>query len=225
MIDGKYGKVLNIVLIVSAVLVVGLLGFWGIQIYQKHSINKEAGQAVDEFIQDRKPTNKTKDETTGAVSLNINDVDISNELSSNSKLAKKTYKGFTMDGILEIPKISLRYPILDRATDASMKVAVGINYGVGLNKVGNTVIMGHNSKNGLFFSDLNKLANGDSIYVTDNDDLKIKYIIYNIYETSSEDLDYFTRDTAGKREISLSTCLEDTTERLVIWAREAENQS
>ncbi|MBR3325141.1 MAG: sortase [Clostridia bacterium] len=218
MIDKKYSKVLNIVLIISAVILVVGLGVWGFTIYQQYNTNKEAGEAVDDFITDR---SKNKTNTVGDVSLNVNDLDISNYAGDNSKLAKKTYKGFTMDGILEIPKINLRYPILDRATDASMKVAVGINYGT-LNKVGNTVIMGHNSKNGLFFSNLNKLSKGDPVYVTDNDDLKIKYIIYNIYETSAEDLDYFTRDTAGKREISLSTCLEDSSQRLVIWAREEE---
>lgn len=219
--EKKYGKLINIVLIVSAVVVVGLLGFLGYQLYQQYFINKDAGQAVNDFIGNRTATNKTN---VGDVSLNINDLDVTNG-SGDPRLAKKTYKGFTMDGVLEIPKINLRYPILDRATDASMKVAVGINYGVGLNKVGNTVIMGHNSKNGLFFSNLNKLTNGDPVYVTDNDDLKVKYTIYNMYETTAEDLDYFTRDTGGKREISLSTCLEDSSERLVIWAREAENQN
>ena len=223
MIDKKYSKVLNIVLIVSAVILVIGLAIWGYSVYQKYFIEKEAGEAVNDFIGDR---NRNQNNVVGDVSLNINDLDISNYTGDNSKLARKTYKGFTMDGILEIPKISLRYPILDRATDASMKVAVGINYGVGLNKVGNTVIMGHNSANGTFFSNLNKLANGDPVYVTDNDDLKIKYIIYYIYETTAEDLDYFTRDTAGKREISLSTCLrpDQTDQRLVIWAREEEKQ-
>ena len=154
MIDKKYSKVLNIVLIISAVILVVGLGVWGFTIYQQYNTNKEAGEAVDDFITDR---SKNKTNTVGDVSLNVNDLDISNYAGDNSKLAKKTYKGFTMDGILEIPKINLRYPILDRATDASMKVAVGINYGT-LNKVGNTVIMGHNSKNGLFFSNLNKLS-------------------------------------------------------------------
>ena len=225
MFKGKYGKALNIALIVSAVVLILGLGFWGYQIYKKYYIDKEAGQAVDDFINDKKrPQNTTNSTVTGDVSLNINDLDVSNYTGDNSKLAKKTYKGFTMDGVLEIPKISLKYPVLDRATDASMKVAVGINHGVGLNKVGLTVIMGHNSKNGLFFSNLNKLSENDIIYIIDNDDLRVRYKIYEMFETTSENLDYFSRDTAGKREIALSTCLEDPTQRLVIIAREDENQ-
>lgn len=223
--DKSYNKVLNIVLIVSAVIIILLLGFWGWQIYNKYYINRNANQAVNEFVEAVEQRNKNITNDLGNISLNINDLDVSNYTGTNSKIAKKTYKGFTMDGILEIPKISLKYPILDRATEASMNVAVGINYGPGLNKPGNTVIMGHNSNNGIFFSNLDKLVNGDAVYITDNDGLRLKYDIYNIYTTSSEDLDYFTRDTAGKREISLSTCLSnDTSNRLVIWAREAEQR-
>jgi len=220
MLDKKYNKVLNIVLIISAVVIIGLLGFWGYQIYKKYYINKEANEAINEFIGDVKIKQENE---IGNVTLSINDLDIE-ETSGNKKIAKKTYKGFTMDGVLEIPKINIRYPILDRATEASMNVAVGINFTTsGLNKPGNTVIMGHNSSNGLFFSTLDQLVNGDPIYITDNDGFKVKYIIYNMYQTSAEDLDYLTRDTAGKREISLSTCLtNDTSNRLVIWAREEE---
>ena len=49
---------------------------------------------------------------------------------------------------------------------------------------------------------------------------KIKYTIYNIYNTTSQDFDYANRDTAGKREVSLTTCTDDVNARLVIWAKE-----
>lgn len=220
--ENKYGKAVNIAIIVGAVLVVGLLGFLGYKMYQKFYINKEAGEAINDFIGEFE---KSNDIDYGNVSLDVNDLDITDYSGNNGKIAKKTYKGFTMDGYISIPKINMNYPVLDRATEASMNVAVGINYGPGLNKVGNTVIMGHNSSNGTFFSDLFKLQNGDTIYITDNSNLRVRYIIYNMYESSAEDLGYFTRDTAGKREISLSTCkTNDTSNRLVIWAREADEQ-
>ncbi|MBR3134172.1 MAG: sortase [Clostridia bacterium] len=220
--EKKYNKVLNIVLIVGAILMVALLAFWGYKMYQRFYINKSAGEAINDFIGDFEQSN---DVEIGNVSLAINDLEVTDYTGTNGKLAKKTYKGFTMDGYISIPKINLNYPVLDKATAASMDVAVGINYGPGLNKVGNTVIMGHNSSNGTFFSDLFKLANGDSVYITDNSNTRVRYVIYNMYESSAEDLSYFTRDTSGKREISLSTCkTNDTSNRLVIWAREVEQQ-
>ena len=220
--EKKYNKVLNIVLIVGAILLVALLAFWGYKMYQRFYINKSAGEAINDFIGDFEQSN---DVDIGNVSLAINDLEVTDYTGTNGKLAKKTYKGFTMDGYISIPKIKLNYPVLDKATAASMDVAVGINYGPGLNKVGNTVIMGHNSSNGTFFSDLYKLTNGDSVYITDNSNARVRYVIYNMYESSAEDLGYFTRDTSGKREISLSTCkTNDTSNRLIIWAREVEQQ-
>ena len=44
--------------------------------------------------------------------------------------------------------------------------------------------------------------------------------IYNIYETSPDDSDFYTRDTKGKREISLTTCTDNSKARLIIWAVE-----
>ena len=123
---------------------------------------------------------------------------------------------------MEIPKIDLDLPVLERATKNSLEQSIGVLMGPGLNQVGNTIIVGHNYRNGTFFSRNSELENGDEIYITDTAGTRIEYTIYNIYTTSSEDSDYITRDTAGKREISLSTCTEDSRYRLVIWAREVE---
>lgn len=87
-------------------------------------------------------------------------------------------------------------------------------------KYGNTVLVAHNYRNGTFFSNNKKLAVGDKIYITDSTGEKVEYTIYNTYITSDSDFSYATRDTAGKREISLSTCTNDSSKRLVIWAKE-----
>ena len=41
-----------------------------------------------------------------------------------------------------------------------------------------------------------------------------------MYYTTANDASYMQRDTEGRREISLSTCNNDSTQRLIIWARE-----
>lgn len=61
---------------------------------------------------------------------------------------------------------------------------------------------------------------GDKIYITDSAGRKVEYTIYKTYTTNEMDFSYATRDTSGKREISLSTCTTDASKRLVIWARE-----
>ena len=77
-----------------------------------------------------------------------------------------------------------------------------------------------NYRNGLFFSNNKKLSNGDEIYITDETGTTIKYIIYSMYETTPDDASYMTRDTMGRREISLSTCNDDSSRRLIILAAE-----
>ena len=125
-----------------------------------------------------------------------------------------------MVGTIEIPATNLKYPVLENASKSAMEVAVGIYDGPGLNKVGNTTIAGHNYRNGTFFSNNKKLVEGDKIYITDTSGEKVTYIIYKTYTTSPEDSDYLGRDTGGKREISLTTCTDDSQSRLIIWAKE-----
>ena len=48
----------------------------------------------------------------------------------------------------------------------------------------------------------------------------MKYVIYKIYRASGDDASYMTRNTNGKREISLSTCTDDSKARTIVWARE-----
>ena len=127
-----------------------------------------------------------------------------------------------MVGKIEIPKIKLNCPVLEKATDSAIEVAVAVLNGPGINQVGNTVIIGHNYRNGTFFSNNKKLELGDKIYLTDLSGKKVTYTITKKYITNSEDADYMVRDTKGKREISLSTCTDDVNskKRLVIWAEE-----
>lgn len=223
MINSKYNKVLTVILVIVVIVIFALLGFWGYQTYRKYFQEKDIDTALEEFNQTI--TNSTRrNEFTGSEPINFTAMDngISNSSSGNSTNDVVTYNGFTVVGRMEIPDIDLDLPVLERATRNSLEQSIGVLMGPGLNQVGNTIIVGHNYRNGTFFSRNEELENGDEIYITDTSGTRIEYTIYNIYTTSSEDSDYITRDTAGKREISLSTCTDDSRYRLVIWAREVE---
>ena len=88
-----------------------------------------------------------------------------------------------------------------------------------VNTVGNVVIVGHNYRNGLFFSNNKKLKNGDKIYITDLSGNKVKYIIYNIFQASENDTSFYNRDTDGAMEVTLSTCTDDSSARIIIEAK------
>ena len=222
MLNSKYNKILTVILVIVVVVIFGLLGFWGYQTYKKYFWQRDIDSALEEFNQTITNTSNKKNEFTGSDPINFTAVDngVSNNSSGNSTSDIVTYEGFTVVGRMEIPKIDLDLPVLERATKNSLEKSIGVLMGPGLNQVGNTIIVGHNYRNGTFFSRNNELENGDKIYITDTTGTRIEYTIYNIYTTSSEDSEYITRDTAGKREISLSTCTDDSRYRLVIWASE-----
>lgn len=147
----------------------------------------------------------------------------SNGSSSNSGTITKTKEGYDVIGLIEIPKTNIKYPIIKQEDVSinSLNVAICNLYGE-LNKIGgNAVLVGHNFRNGTFFSNNSKLTKGDKIYITDSTGKKVTYRVTKKYETSSGDFDYATRQVAeGKREISLSTCTNDSKKRLIIWAED-----
>lgn len=192
--------------------------------FNKYNIETGAKEIVDNFENQptKKPTQNTIEEP------NANDIvigGVSEETPSDqsqSGTQKTTYYGYNVVGTISIPSIKIEYPILEKVTTQSLKVAVVYLSGAGINKVGNTVLQGHNYRNGTMFSNLNKLRNGDAIYITDETRTKIKYEVYNNFEAEATDTSFYNRDTAGLREVTLSTCTNDTAIRTIILAKEVQ---
>ena len=223
MFESKYSKLLTILLILGIILIVATIGTTGFIMVRNGEQKQEAENAVDDFqnnlneIEDNTQVNDTITNEITTPIITPENITTNNNTSSNNN---NTYKGFKMVGTIEIPAINLKYPVLEDASKNAMEEAVGIYDGPGLNKIGNTTIAGHNYRDGRFFSNNKKLVEGDKVYITDEEGKKVTYEIYKIYTTSPEDSSYLDRDTAGKREISLTTCTDDSQSRLIIWAKE-----
>lgn len=239
----KYSNILTMLLIFFIVAIFGIIGYFAYDLLNSNSINESAKSTVDEFktatqtVKRNEKSNTTNTENVASTDTNttaVNPLDELNSLTQNevteepvvennneSNEPEKVYmENYEVMGTIEIPKTGIEYPVLERVTVRSIEMAVAIAYGPGLNEVGNTVIYGHNYRNGLFFSDNKKLSNGDKIYITDRYGEKVTYEIYNVYQTTQSDASYFTRDTEGRREISLQTCTDDGSGRIIIWAAE-----
>lgn len=206
------------ILIVIILIIVGFLAYYFITNYL---VLKEAEDAVDSFeeIVEELPEENII-ENVEVEPQNNQTVTANKTTTSGTRRTTSSYRGYNMIGTIQIPKTKVKAPVVDKVTVKSISAAVGILYGPGLNEVGNTVLVAHNYRNGTFFSNNKKLVIGDKIYITDATGRKIEYNVYNTYTTSDMDFSYATRDTNGKREISLSTCTTDASKRLVIWARE-----
>ena len=218
MFESKYSKVLTVILVIVIIAVLGLLGFLAYNYYQNYVISRDTSAFVDDF------QGEVADGQANDNSTNTTDENPFNQLqdSETSTSTQKTYKGFGVLGTMEIPATNFKYPILDKVTKKSIETAVAFLYGVGINEPGNSVIIGHNYRNNLFFSNNKKLNIGDKIYITDNDGQRLTYTIYNKFETTPEDTSFYQRDTGGVPEVTLSTCTDDSSARLIILAR-AEN--
>ena len=217
MFESKYSKVLTVILVIVIIAIVGLLGFLGYDYYKKYMVTKDTAGFVDNF------EGEVSDQDAGddqIASTDENPLDkIQDTNASTSSTTKITYKGFGVLGTMEIPATNFKYPVLEKVTKKSIETAVAFLYGSGLNEPGNTVIIGHNYRNGLFFSNNKKLNIGDKIYITDNSGKKLTYTIYNKFETTPEDTSFYQRDTGGVPEVTLSTCTDDSKARLIIFAK------
>ena len=221
MISSKYNKLLTIVLIIVILGIVALLIYLGIDFYHKSQETSEGEELLgqfDDYINEQRNTVSTP---TGSVEVPVNDVQTGTGDNNNNDDTGNlpTYNGYLVEGKMEIPKIDLECVILEAKVD-TIQIGVGRLYGPGLNEIGNNVIIGHNYRNGTLFSDNDKLEIGDKIYITDTQNRRVEYEIYRKYITDANDFDYAERDTNGKREISLSTCTDDVSARLILWAAE-----
>lgn len=227
MLESKYEKLLTIILIVVVVAVLILLGFLGYDAVKKYTTKRTAAELTNQFdeqVADAENTENVENAATENVEIaNVEIVNVESNTDGNTSSTSKTVKvgGYNAVGTMEIPAIDLSYPILEKATPSSIETALAVQYTAnGLNQPGNTYIVGHNYRNGTMFGNNDKLKLGDKVYIKDTSGTRIKYNIYNIYETSPEDADFIMRDTNGKREISLSTCTDNSKARLIIWAVE-----
>ena len=123
-------------------------------------------------------------------------------------------------GIISIPKINLEYPILSTATTELLKVAPCYFWGASPNEIGNLCIAGHNYRNTKFFSKVPSLTNGDAINITDLYGRTITYIVYDNYVVAPNDRACTSQLTNGKKEVTLITCTNDSSNRVIIKARE-----
>ena len=225
MFESKYSKLLTVILVIVIVAILGLLGFLGYDWYQKYFLETDALAFVENYTNDAEDNNNTttdentvSDNNTTATNP-IDSIERTNTVSGASENEMPTYKGFNVVGTIEIPAIDLNYPILEKVNKSSLETSVAFLYGAGINQVGNSVIVGHNYRNGLFFSNNKRLNIGDTIYITDNSRNRLTYKIYDKFETTPEDASFYSRDTAGVPEVTLSTCNDDSSTRLIIFAR------
>lgn len=250
MSNKKYGNFLTVLLVIALIAIIVLLGYFLYDIYRKYNSNKKAEEAVDAFqqqflnnnsnlsgnnnyinnseentientnIENNVVVDNNNSETNNGNSSSNKNTNTNSNSNKNNYAPKNKYEGYTMLGTIQIPKIKVKIPILKELSPDALNKAACLIYGT-LNEDGNAVIIGHNNRNGTFFSNLKKLTSGDIITITDYTGETVDYEVYNLFQATPDDTSFYQRETNGLREITLSTCTDnDDTKRIIVFAKE-----
>ena len=142
------------------------------------------------------------------------------ETQQSESLPELEFKGYKIEGIIEIPKINIKYPIIDHTNEETMKVSITKFWGPQANEIGNYTVAGHNNKDGTMFVKTKYLQIGDKIKLTNLKNETIEYEIFKIYSIDPDDVSCVESVENGTREITLITCTNGHKNRLVTKARQ-----
>lgn len=146
--------------------------------------------------------------------------DLPQETSMTEYVAKDG-EDYTAEAFLTIPKLEISYPVLSKTSDELLKISLNKYWGNGPNKVGNYCIVGHNYANGKLFGKLSQMEIGDIAELKSISNGKtVQYEAYAKYTVNPDDVSCTSQLTDGKREITLITCKNFGTQRLIIKCRE-----
>lgn len=148
---------------------------------------------------------------------NIEKIDNSNEVQIEKIVA--TYKGYNVSAKLTIPKIDLETYVFEDYDEEAMWLCPTKYFGPEPNEAGNYCIAAHNYNKENMFNHIIELEEGDSIFLSDNKNGQVKYEVYDIYKAEPTDNSPLEQNTNGQKEITLITCSDYSSKRIIVKAR------
>jgi len=119
--------------------------------------------------------------------------------------------------VIEIPDINISYPVINEYTEKNVNIAPTKLAGPGPNEIGNFVIVGHNTWDNKYFSNLHKLEKYDIVELKDTSGKKVLYRVYELGEIEQNDLSCLEQETNGEKHLTLITCIKNKpNKRLVV---------
>ena len=158
------------------------------------------------------------DKSNRDITANIENV-IKNNNDSNFEINEEI-KGYKVIGIINIPKINLKYPILETTDTETLNISITKFWGNKINEIGNVTFAGHNNLSGIMFGKIKKLKNGDLIELTDKQGITIKYEVFKTYIIDPNDISCILPEDEKTREVTLITCTTGGKNRFIVKARE-----
>lgn len=171
-------------------------------------------------MQENKETTSQMANVVDIVENLQNDLQSENSEEARAQLLETTIEGYKIEGIIEIPSIGLKYPIIEQTNDKTMKISVTKFWGGNINEEGNYCIAGHNNLDGTMFGKVKKLQKGDIIKLTNLYGETVEYKIFDTYVIDPNDVSCTEIVEEGTKEVTLITCTNGRKNRLITKARE-----
>lgn len=121
MFNSKFNGLLTALLVIAIIGIIALIGFFGWSVYNKYYLNSSAHDAIEAF---EDSINRNNVDGEDGERGQIGGVEQGNSLYSQTGSGTTKYGGYNVIGTIEIPKINIEYPILEKATTQSIKIAV-----------------------------------------------------------------------------------------------------
>ena len=164
--------------VVAGLLIAAGIAIMAVPFFWRTTGEKQTEQLISEFEQ---TLEDDYDEET----------DVEEEQTSISKEDEAILKEGGVIGIIEIPGLDIRYPVMEGTTSKVLNAGIGhIEETAGIGESGNCVLCGHNgSRYGTFFTPLSQISIGDEVMITDKNGLKHIYEVrvrYNVMLSEGE---------------------------------------
>ncbi len=227
----KKRKLYKIVFFISILLVCLLSSYYIYAEYDRNKSEEVSQVLLSEVKSDDNTTKKNTADDAIIIVLNeekadeqTQQEDFTNEIVS-STVGDITY---TTEAIISIPKIGITYPVLSETSDELLEISVNRYWPehdkMKPNDVGNYCIVGHNYRNGKMFGRLSELETGDIVELQDMTGRTVEYEVYYKYVVDPTDTSCTSQMANGRpltfRELTLITCTNYGTQRLVVKCRE-----
>lgn len=193
------------------------------EFYDQMDINDAIGTEAEKLNQELGYTDDaTLQGDLDASAKAIREIEQSEGLDPHS--AAKLTTGPTAIGIIEIPKIKLKYPVAEGVDNATLRFCIGhMPQTAGLGENGNSVLAGHRSHSfGDFFNRLDELENGDSIVINTKSG-STAYTVYEKKRVNKKDISVLSQKNKTDKVVTLITCELgiNPEERIIVKAKAA----
>ena len=195
----------KIKIIFVGICIVAGIAFMAVPFYYHFHGQNETNELIDQFEHTLEEHEDEKEETKKK----------SKEQTALSQKDAALLSEEEVIGIIEIEAIDIRYPVLEGTGNSQIKYAIGhMPETAGLGEKGNCVLCGHNgSRNGIFFTNLNKLSVGDKVKITDKNG---EIHMYEVTDTYIIDpYDNTVKKQSDEEILTLLTCANKGTKRFV----------